>query len=556
MSKKIILVFLTIILIVVGFFGFWLYRDRVFSKEILKLEILGPENAKMGEEIEYTIKYRNNGNFVLQEPRLVFEIPEQSLSEDGKTRFTEELKDIYPGDEDFIKIKTKLFGSKDSLGVATARLSYMPKNLTVRFESETTLTTKITEVPITFDFDLPTKAERGKEVQYSLNYFSNIDYPLDNLSIKIDAINGFQIESSSPVSLDKSEWKLPTLNKAQGGRITINGRVSADPNQRLNFSAKLGMWKDGEFILIKETSQEVSVIEPLIFISQRINGSSSYVASPGEKLHYEIFFRNIGTSSFDNLFLLTKLSGDAIDMQTISSSTGEARPNDRLIAWDYKQVPALMHLAPEQEGKVEFDVQLKSNWSTSDPNSAVIKNKVDISQISQEFETRVNSKIEVSQKGYFSNVGGISNSGPTPPEAGKATTYTISWQVANYSNDVKNVKVRAKLPSNVNLTGKISPSSEFSNFSFDSSSREIVWSVLGGAAIKANTGYENPVPPIYFQVTLTPFVSQIGSYANIIGNASVSAEDQFTGDIAQNGDSGINTSLPDDKSSSGGGIVK
>lgn len=556
MSKKIIYISLIIIVIIAGFLGFWLYRDKVFSKEVLKLEVLGSESIKMGDEIEYTVKYKNNGNFVLQEPKLVFELPEHSLTTDGKTRFTEDLKDIYPGDEDFVKFKTKLFGSKDSLEVAKARLSYMPKNLTVRFESETTLTTKITEVPITFDFDLPTKAERGKEIQYSLNYFSNIDYPLDNLSVKIDAISGFQIESSSPVSLDKTEWKLPTLNKAQGGRITINGRVAGDSGQRLNFSAKLGMWQDGEFILIKDTSQELSVIEPLIFISQRINGSSNYVASPGEKLHYEIFFRNIGSGSFDNLFLLTKLSGSAIDMQTLNSTTGEARPNDKLIAWDYKQVPELKHLASQQEGKVEFDVQLKSDWDSSDPNNTIIKNKVDISQISQEFETRVNSKIEVSQTGYYSNYGGITNSGPVPPEVGEPTTYTIGWQVTNYSNDVKNVKVRAKLPQNVSLTGKISPSSEFSNFYFDNNSREIVWSVLGGAPIKANTGFESSVPPVYFQVTLIPSTSQRGTTASIIGSASVSAEDQFTGAVTQSGDTGINTSLPDDLTAGNGGIVK
>lgn len=68
MSKKIIFFLLIVIGII---FAVWLYQTGGFSKEILKLEILGPDNAEMGEEIEYTVKYKNNGNFVLQQPKLV-----------------------------------------------------------------------------------------------------------------------------------------------------------------------------------------------------------------------------------------------------------------------------------------------------------------------------------------------------------------------------------------------------------------------------------------------------------------------------------------------------
>ncbi|MEK7540729.1 MAG: hypothetical protein AAB529_00595 [Patescibacteria group bacterium] len=558
MNKKIIFIFLILVVIIGGFFGFWLYRNNVFSKEVLKLEILGVDSIKMGDEIEYTVKYKNNGNSVLQEPRLIFELPEYSLTEDGKTRFVQDLKDIYPGDEDFVKFKTRLLGSENDLKVAKAWLSYAPKNLTVRFESDTTFTTKINFVPITLDFDLASKVERGKEIQYSLNYFSNIDYPLENLSIKIDSITGFQLESSIPSSLDKSEWKISTLNKAQGGRIIVNGRITADTGQRLSFGAKLGIWQDGVFVLIKDTNKELSVVEPLIFISQQINGYPNYVASPGEKLHYEIFFRNIGSTSFDNLFLLTKLDGQAIDMQSIKSLTGEVRSNDKLIAWDYKQVPELRYLAPQQEGKVEFDVQLKNDWtqSNSENNNTIIKNKVDISQISNEFQTKVNSKLEVLQKGFYSSQAGITNSGPIPPIADTSTTYTITWDIKNYFNDIKNAKVRAILPRNVSLTGKVSPENEFSNFSFDNNSREIVWNVSGGATIAVDAGISSNAPSLSFQASLIPDYSQKGGTVPIIGEVTISAEDQFTGAITQGKALPINTSLPDDPSGSGGGIVQ
>ena len=221
-------------------------------------------------------------------------------------------------------------------------------------------------------------------------------------------------------------------------------------------------------------------------------------------------------------------------------------------------MPELRYLAPQQEGKVEFDVQLKDNWTQSDSekNNTIIKNKVDISQIVNEFQTKVNSKLEVLQKGYYSTKDTIVNSGPIPPTVGTPTTYTVTWELKNYFNDVKNAKIRAVLPQNVRLTGKVLPDTELPNFSFDNNSREIVWNVSGGEQIIAGTGILNNAPLIAFQVSLTPDASQRGATASLIGEANITAEDQFTGSIAKGNTPLINTSLPDDQSSFGGGVVQ
>ena len=501
MSKKIIFV---LIILVAGFLAFLYYRGTFFSKEILKLEILGPDSVKAGEEVQYTVKYKNNGNFVLQDPKLIFELPDNSLTEDSKTRIEQNLKDIYPGNEEIIQFWGRPLGKEGDLKVAKAALSYIPKNITARYESNTTFTTKIDTVPITLEFDLPSKAEKGKEIAYSLNYFSNIDYPLENLSIKIDSINGFSFQSSDPSSLDKSEWKLQTLNKAQGGRINVKGTITADTGSHLTFGATLGMRQDGGFVELKKVNADLEVIEPLLFISQQINGASNYVASPGEKLHYEIFLRNIGTSPFDNLFVMSRIDGSALDLSTLQSEDGQARPNDNLIVWDSKQVSGLAHLSPQQETKVDFYVTLKSSWTPSDAdkNSLLLKNRVNVSDISQEFDTKVNTKLEILQKVDMDSPG----------------NYTIAWQVKNYFNDAKNVKVRLVLPQGAVLTGQISPENQSSNFSMDNTSREVIWSV---GSLAAGTGVTNSGPQLSFQVSSLPGAS--------IGPATVLGEDQSTG---------------------------
>ena len=553
MSKKILFLIL-IFIIIAGFAGFWFYRESMFSKEILRLDILGPDKAKVGDEIEYTVKYKNNGNFILQNPELIFYLPDNSLTEDGKTIINQNLKDIYPGDEELVTIKARLLGKEGDLKTAKAALSYMPQNLTVRYESDTTFTTKIDVVPITLDFDLPTKVEKGKDLQYSINYFSNIDYPLENLSIKIDPTSGFDFESSDPVSLDSTEWKLPTLNKAQGGRISITGKVSADTDKNLTFSASLGMWQNGNFIVIKQATTSAQIIQPLLFISQQVNGSDSYIASPGETLHYQIFFRNIGSTAFDNLSLEAKLDSPALDMSTIQANGGQVQSNDNMIIWDPSQVPQLKHLNSQFQGEVDFSVKVKDNWTPSgfDASNEVIADEVDISQITQKFSIKVNSGLVISQSGYY-NGSDIPNSGPTPPEIGKTTTYTMTWDIKNYFSDAKNVKVKAKLPQGITLTGKIMPEDQSSNFSFDSASREIVWSA---GDILAGTGVTGDPVSLSFQISLVPSASQKGLVVQLIGPVEISGENQFTNTIITAQDSAIDTSLPNDFASSGGGVVR
>ncbi len=550
MEKKITVILLAV-LVVLGAAGFWLWRERVFSKEILRLEILGPESAKAGDRVEYTVKYKNNGNFVLQDPRITFELPENSLTEDGKIRFIQTLKDIYPGEENFMKFSGVILGKEGDLKVAKAWLSYIPKNLSARYESNTTYTTKIETVPITLDFDIPTKLEKNKEISYSINYFSSIDYPLENLSVKVEPVEGFVFKSSEPTSLDDAEWKLNLLKKAQGGRIRIRGALSSTTENQLIFSAKLGMWQDGTFVVIKEAQKEVKVIQPLLFISQQVNGFSDYVATPGETLKYEIFFRNIGSTEFPDLFAIYRIDQNVFDLSTLNSVDGQAKPNDNLIIFDYKKLSRLKTLYPNEEAKVEFSIKLKEflDFSEAEKNNMLIKNKIDIFDISEEFQTKISSRLDVVQKAYFQNTGGMQNLGPVPPSVGQTTTYIILWQVKNSLNDVKNIKVRAKLGQGMGLVDEMAPESEAGKFSYDSVSREILWSA-GDA--KAGQSTIN----LYFKVALTPQAFQKGGVVQLIGQATASGEDQSTDKLIQGMAVGINTNIPDDSENSGKGVVR
>ena len=543
-----VLIISTIILGVVGYFY---YQKNIYSKDILKLEILGSEKAVMGQEVEYTVKYKNNGNIRLEDPELIFEYPSYSLLEDGDSlRKILDIGDaIYPGEEKTISFKARLFGKESELLEAKVFLNYRPKNLKAFYESSTTFTTTIEKVPLSFDLDLPLKMESAKDVQFRINYFSNSNYPLSNLGIRIKYPSGFEFISSSPEGMEKDEWEVleNPLNKANGGRVEINGTLMGEIGEQKIFEAKLGVWRQGEFVVLKEAIKGVEIIKPSLYISQQINGNPVYVASPGDFLHYEIFFKNIGEDDFNNLFLIAKLEGQAFDLLSLKADKGDFELGDNSIIFDWRINPNLQLLPSQEEGKIEFWVKLKESWEKEE--NPEIQDKIYLGQIWKEFETKVNSKLEIIQKGYFKDEI-FGNYGPIPPKVGEPTTYTITWQTKNYYNDAENVKVKAILPEKAILTGKIFPEEEKESFSFDSKSREIVWNI---GEMEAG---EN-VPNISFQVELTPDSSQKGKIVQIIGSSTIRGEDKWTNQIIEAEAPFVDTSLPDDKSiGTGKGIVQ
>lgn len=539
MKREITIFFVILLVALAG----WYWNTNMYSRETLKLEILGPDKVDIAENFEYLVKFKNNGTVRLEEPRLIFEYPEYSVVDEDLLRKEIELEDIYPGEERTHFFKARLIGKEGQSRTAKVSLSYKPKNLKARFESKTTLTTVIESVPLTFRFDLSSNIESGKDLKFDLNYFSNIDYPLTNLRIKIEYPLDFEFISSYPQSLEKVEWDLPPLNKAEGGRVEISGRLSGGVGQQKVFKAELGTWQNGEFILLKEAQKAVQMIKPALYITQQINSSYDYVVSSGDLLHYEISFKNIGETPLTDLSLLLSLEGNQFDLSSINAPSASYESGDNSVLWEWKKIGALQFLDVREEGSVEFWVKLKDDWDiSSSQGEEVIKSNIYLSQAKEEFENKVNSKLEIIQKGFYQDEI-FGNSGPIPPKVNENTTYTIIWQAKNYYNNVSDVVIRAKLPSNVRLTGEIFPLEESDKFTFDSSSREIVWRV---GEMMVGRGVLNAAPNIAFQISLFPSSIQKGKLPIVIEATEIAAEDNWTKETIRIIVERMNTSMPSD----------
>jgi hypothetical protein len=532
-------IFLTILILGL-ILGIWTIKRNIFSKEVLKFEILGQSEISVGEINEILVKFKNNGNFRLEDPELVVEFPEgtQTENEEILTRKVitkEEMEGmIYPGEEKSFSFKLKFFGKEGETKEIRAFLTYRPKNLKSFFKNETKFTFKL-KVPLTFEIDIPPQIESEKEFRFNIYYFSHLSSPLSNLKIQAEWPSGFEFIDSQPKSIEQKAWLIPTLNKFEGKKIEILGKIHGEVKEPKIFKAKIGFVYEGQFIILKEISKAVEIAKSSIFVRQEINGNPEYSPFPGEWLHYEIFFKNVGEKPLENLLLLCTLSGDAFDFSTFKSDTGSLQENQKTIVFDWQKNSSLKLLQPLEEGRVDFWIKLKD--SPREIQTPLLKSTIIIGQTKQEFITKLSSTLEFSEKGYFFDEV-FGNSGPLPPKVGEKTTFTIFWQVKSTFSPIKDVKVKSKLPENVSLTGKIFPETEISKFSFDSDSREILWAIGDLNEKESKT--------LAFQIELLPQKSDVGTTPKLIEEIEVLGYDPLVQKEVKLTFPGITTFLKDD----------
>jgi len=541
MSKKFIFFFIIIILLAIGF---WYWHSQSYSKEILKLEILGPEKAALGENIEYIVKFKNNGNLRAEKPELFFEYPENSILESEpkiKKLSSEDLGgDIYPGEERTFKFQTRLLGKEAEAKIAKATLIFQPKGLNQRYELSTTFTTILEKILFNFTLDFPSTIEAGENLTFRINYLSNIPYPLKDLTCQIQYPSDFEFKNSKPQALDQSQWNLPGLNEGEGGRIEVSGILRGESKEQKIFKAKIGIWEEDEFILLKEAVKGVEIVAPSLYIFQQINGNPQYIASSGNLLHYEIFFRNVGEEPLTDLVLISRLEGKGFDFYSLKALRGNFQLGDNSIIWEGKQIPKLQFLDVNEEGKIEFWIGLKTQWemqSLADKNPE-IRNKITISQAREEFSNKVTSVIKGEQQTFFEDKF-FDNSGPYPLEPNKKTLFTVAWSVKNYYNDVNNVKMRAILPKEINFLGKIWPK-ENAGLTFDSLSREILWEA---GDLPAGSGVLNEGKSCAFQLAIEPTEETAEKDILILNSAQISGDDQWTKTILNFNTSALKTEV-------------
>lgn len=518
---------LVVIFLIVAFvsLGFFWWQSTSYSKEVLKLEILGPKDVSVGENIEYIVRFKNNGNVRLENPELIFEYPTGAIINSEKILLYDSEKlggNIYPGQERTFKFSTRLLGEEGSIKIAKATLSFKPKDLNMRNEVYTEFLSTIKKVPISLDFNLPSKVTSvDKAFSFSINYASEVAYSLKDLSIFIDYPNDFEFLYSNPKALDEKQWDINNLNQYESGKIELSGIKKSDAQSA--FTVKMGIWNNNEFIVLKEVTSWLKVVAPSLYVSQKVNNAYDYVAKRGDSLHFEISFRNIGEEPLRDLILISKLDGSLFDLNTVNAPSAKYAKGDNSLLFESKAFSKLEFLDVDEVGTVEFWVDLKKDITQNilSQSSQKIKNIVSVGQTREEFITKIETDLLAKQHVDTSNKF-MQSSGPYPLQVNKTSKLTIVWEASNTFNDVGGATMRAIIPENGTFIKE--ESHESNGLTFNQETSELVWDI---GSVSAGTGYTKEPSRIAFQIIISPQIATPGGILLIPG-AHISGNDEWT----------------------------
>ncbi|KKT41713.1 MAG: hypothetical protein UW30_C0005G0027 [Candidatus Giovannonibacteria bacterium GW2011_GWA2_44_13b] len=575
LKKRKIFIWLGIFTVIVSlgiFLFFQFYGFNAFLNiQDINVDITGEKNISSGDRVSWQVRVLNNNKTAIENAVLVFNYPEGATpvigqKPEGVLREKKDLNTLNPGESASFTFNAYVFGARNSQKQVSATLEYRPKNSSATFGKQSSFSFSIAKAPVTISLVLPEDLRIGQTADLEIRYNSQSEKKLDNLSVVLSLPDGFEFVSALPApTVDKSKspgtaksliWNIGSLDPSEDGVIKIKGKVYGGNLEPKNFQASVGvLLNDNVTISVYDATLVSAVLHsPFLELTMLANGKTSYISFPGDMISFEIAWKNNLSVSVKDAILEVKLDSPPVDLKSLRIDKGSYRESSKSIVWNASSYPEFKNVAPGQSGKVKFIFKIKSSLplETTSPRpevkiSGTLRSADSIAGLegvdtggATTYDIKVSSKVKFTSKGLFYNAP-ISNPGSLPPHVGKETTYTITWSLANMSNDVDNVVAVSSLPPYINFKNVILPAN--SNLTYNENSGELEWRA---GRVQAGTGFLYPAMQVSFQIGLVATQDQIDSAPVLIEESKVFGKDTFTGVELSGTAPLITTDLPDD----------
>ncbi len=556
-QKKILIIasiifLITVILSGIGFY-FWLTS---FKKSLVDFNISGPTQAASGQLVTYQISYWNNTNQILQNAGLTVRYPQEAMVAGGKRLLNIDLGNIGIGGGGKVEVSLAFVGPDKSIEKLQAVLNYKPQNTSSTFENEADKEVAINGSALSLDFKTPETVLPSVRNVYVIHYKNNTEAVFKNVSIEAGYPQNFNFVSSDRTpAKNNNVWNLGDLNPSEEGNITVLGILKN--TESANFELAIGVMVDDKFFKFSRSSAQISLTALPLQVDISANNQTNITVNPGDFLQFKINYKNNASIALSDVILKAKLDGLMYDFSSLKT-VGFYSGLDNTITWNAGNTAEFKNLEPSASGVVEFQINVKPRYvvrtfrdknfllsvlatmeTPTVPPSLAVKSL----SVSSDLALKINTKAELKTKGYYYDAA-IKNSGPLPPKVNQTTTYTIHWQVTNYSNDLDKVIVKTVLPEGVGWLNKKAGAGA-ATLEYNDRTSELTWNV---GKLSAGAGVLLDPYEVIFQVALTPSVKNVNATMLVIGDSSLTAEDVFTGTSITAIAPALRTDMPDDSS--------
>lgn len=514
---------------------FFYYGGNSVSINNIAITLQGPTTIAAGDTVPLSLTITNTNPVEIENATIEIDFPDGSRSADNVLtpypRYTENLGTLASGATVTRSIKAVMFGGAGETLTLPISFSYSTSGSNAVFVKKSSYAIAVSSTPLSLSVDTLAETVSGKPLTLTLTVRSNATVPLDNVVVTGDLPFGFAVASSS-LPFNNSSFLLGTLPPGAQKTITLTGTLSGqDGEQRVfHFTVGTANTSSDQTLAITYMTQAatVAIASPFIATTLSLNGDSgtNMVVKPGSIQSASISYTNTLTTSVTNATVSIAISGSAVDYNSIRTTNGFYNSADHTIVFSRDTDPSLASFSPGASGIGSFTFATLPAGVAAPTISFTISvsgTRVGQTNVPEAVTSSLTKTVKVATEIMFSasalhSSGPFSNSGPIPPRANQATTYTIVLQAQSTGSAIAGGSASTILPSYVSYTGKTAGAG---SFSYDAGSRTVTWNagdLAQGASAQGS-----------FQVSLTPSTSQKGSAPPLTGGVSFSGYDRFAG---------------------------
>ncbi len=532
----------------------------------IEISIRGSATAVGGEPSQLQIIVVNRNQAALELADLVVKYPDGTRSPtDFITALPQQrisLGTIESGGRRQGTVSAVLIGKDGEQAKILTELEYRVANSNAIFVAEKEYAVTFSNSPISVSLQANAEAISGQRIILTAHVTSDSDVVLRDALFKMEYPFGFVVESRDPAPKQGDLWELGDLRPGEDHLITVRGTLKGQEGDERVFRAIAGIRKEAKTkaidVALAESVHRIAIAKPFIGIGLIVNADSSTESvsvSPGQTINITVPWVNNLPVRITDAVIVARLSGLAIQKDTVRTADGFYRSTDNTVLWDKTTTKdALRVLEPGARGAVSFSFQMPSESNLLNVREASLEiaihaagKRIAESSVPETLQSSVTRTLKlascvklIAQGFYYSNPFG--SVGPLPPKVDEETTYALVFTVLNTSNQIKDAKITAQLPPYIRWIGVYSPAQERVTFNTQNGSME--WNI-GNIAQDAGIK-EVPGRQVAFAVGFTPSTSQIGQQPDLIRNVVLSGMDAFTGGKVTVTQTSVTTNLIDD----------
>lgn len=521
----------------------WWRGTNIISSENIKVEVAAPPAVAGGEVFETKLLVANNNNVAIEKATLFLEYPSGFYAATDRTalpRIAKDLGQILPGQSIAESVTALVYGEENTSKEVRVTLEYRTAGSNATLKKETVYAVRISSSPVNLKFAIPREASSGQEVEFVLNVESNSLNTLDGLLVSAEYPFGFTYRSATPApTYGANTWLISSLPAQEKQEIRVRGVLEGQEGEQKILRASIGArdTRDERIIgvIYNAVAETLAITKPVIGLDVVINSDrAAEIAAPfGKGIRVDVLWQSNSPVKVTDAVIEVKLKGDVLNRYSIYASNGGFyRSVDDTIVWQKPGVSELAILEPGAHGAVSFSftpvaIGAAVGRMVKNPQIAIevyasARRTSDLGAVETitTLATRTvkfESDLRLTAQGLYYS-GPFKNTGPLPPKADSATTYTIKWTVRNTTSSVSDAIVQTTLPvTYVKWLGNISPSGE--DVSYNESNAEVTWNVgripAGGTREAA------------FQISFLPSLSQLHQTPKLTEESVLTARDDF-----------------------------